>query len=83
MIAEHSIPSLEFAAQKQYDLDTAARSQIFNSLEEGREYNVSVAGKVGGRTGVLATLCIRTRETGSSQSLSLRAFFAIFSPKFC
>ena len=85
MIAEHSIPSLDIATQKQFDLDTNTRSQIFDSLQEGREYNVSVAGKVGGRAGVLGTLCIRTRETGSSHetmSIILQAFFTIFSPNF-
>ena len=64
-ITEHSVPSLDFSSTRQYDHGSAVLTQTFGPLKEGREYKVSVAGKVEGRVGVFVERCIKTRETGS------------------
>ena len=70
-ISEHSVPSLDFSSTKQYHHGGNVLTQKFGPLKEGREYKVSVAGKVEGRVGVFAELCIKTRETGSFARLFL------------
>lgn len=63
-ISEHSTPSVSIPSEGPTDIDAAVLTHTFGPLESGREYRVSIAGKVKSRPGVFAHLCIRTAETG-------------------